>query len=45
MNRGSTEILNVSNTMESLYEVVRFANAAFDAGELEVAYRVLKDSL
>mmetsp|Transcript_3599 Transcript_3599/g.7179 ORF Transcript_3599/g.7179 Transcript_3599/m.7179 type:complete len:1732 (-) Transcript_3599:138-5333(-) len=45
MNRGSKEILNVSNTMESLYEVVQFANVAFYAGELEVAYRVLKDSL
>lgn len=45
MNRGPKEILNVSNTMETLYKVVRFANVAFYAGELEVAYRVLKDSL
>ena len=45
MKRGSKEILNVSHTMETLYEVVRFANVAFYAGELEVAYRVLRDSL
>ena len=42
---GSKEIVNVSNTMETLFEVVRFANVAFYAGELEVAYRVLRDSL
>jgi hypothetical protein len=45
MSKGSKEILNVSHTMETLYQVVRFANLAFFAGELEVAYRVLRDSL
>lgn len=44
-SRGSKEIANVSTTMETLFEVVRFANVAFYAGELEVAFRVLRDSL
>eukprot|EP00977_Amphora_coffeiformis_P023461 scaffold13448_cov180-Amphora_coffeaeformis.AAC.1 len=44
-HRGSKELLNVSNTMETLFEVVQFANVAFYAGELDVAHRVLRDSL
>ena len=44
-SQGSKEILNVSNTLETLFEVVCFANVAFYAGELDVAYRVLRDSL
>ena len=43
--RGSRELLNVANSMETLFEVVRFANMAFYAGKLEVAYRVLRDAL
>eukprot|EP00977_Amphora_coffeiformis_P002992 scaffold569_cov165-Amphora_coffeaeformis.AAC.25 len=43
--RGSKELMNVANTMETLFQVVRFANMAFYAGELEVAYRVLRDAL
>jgi len=42
---GSKEIINVSNTMESLYRVVRLANLSFYAGDLEAAYRVLVDAL
>jgi hypothetical protein len=42
---GSKESTNVSNTMESLYRVVRLANISFYAGDLEAAYRVLLDVL
>jgi hypothetical protein len=42
---GSKEIVNVSNTMDSLYRVVRLANVSFYAGDLEAAYRVLVDAL
>jgi hypothetical protein len=42
---GSKEIVNVSNTMDSLYRVVRLANLSFYAGDLEAAYRVLVDAL
>lgn len=41
---GSKEITNVSDTMESLYRVVRLANLSFYAGDLEAAYRVLVDA-
>lgn len=42
---GSKEIVNVSNSMESLYRVVRLANVSFHAGDMEAAYRVLVDAL
>jgi hypothetical protein len=42
---GSKEIINVSNTMESLCRVVRLANLSFYVGDLEAAYRVLLDAL
>lgn len=42
---GSKEIINVSNSMESLYRVVRLANLSFYIGDLEAAYRVLVDAL
>lgn len=41
---GSIEITHVSNTMESLYRVVRLANLSFYAGDLEAAYLVLVDA-
>ncbi len=41
---GSKEITNVSDTMESLYRVVRLANLSFYAGDLEAAYHVLVDA-
>ena len=41
---GSKEITNVSDTMESLYRVVRLANLSFYAGDLEAAYLVLVDT-
>lgn len=44
-NRGSKEIVRISATMETLFEVIQFANVAFYAGELGVAFRVLRDSL
>mmetsp|Transcript_14759 Transcript_14759/g.36122 ORF Transcript_14759/g.36122 Transcript_14759/m.36122 type:complete len:457 (-) Transcript_14759:914-2284(-) len=43
--RGSYEIVAFSKTLEALYKIVRSANIAFFAGELEVAYRVLIDAL
>jgi hypothetical protein len=42
---GSWEVLNVTITMERLYKVIRSANAAFFAGDVERAYVVLKDAL
>ncbi|CAB9503300.1 expressed unknown protein [Seminavis robusta] len=42
---GSWEVLNVTCTMERLYKVIRSANAAFFAGDVETAYEVLKDAL
>lgn len=42
---GSKEIINVSNSMESLYRVVRLANLSFYAGDLEAAYHILIDAL
>jgi hypothetical protein len=42
---GSWEVLNVTCTMEKLYKVIRSANAAFFAGDVEKAYAVLKDAL
>ena len=45
-HKGSCrEVDSVYETMEMLYKVVRFANNAFFAGDLEKAYGVLKDSL
>ena len=45
-HKGSCrEVDSVYETMEMLYKVVRFANNAFFAGDLEKAYDVLKDSL
>lgn len=43
--RASYEIVAFSRTLEALYRIVRSANIAFFAGELEVAYRVLVDAL
>jgi hypothetical protein len=43
--RASYEIVAFSKTLEALYRIVRSANIAFFAGELEVAYRVLIDAL
>jgi len=44
--RGSCrEVDSVYKTMEMLYKVVQFANVAFFVGDLDVAYRVLKDAL
>jgi hypothetical protein len=42
---GSLEVLNVTITTERLYRVIRSANAAFFAGDVEKAYEVLKDAL
>jgi len=39
------EVDSVYQTMEMLYKVVQFANIAFFAGDLEVAYEVLRDAL
>eukprot|EP00980_Cylindrotheca_fusiformis_P018801 scaffold6265_cov193-Cylindrotheca_fusiformis.AAC.21 len=43
--QASFEIVGFCHTMEILYKLVRSANAAFHAGELEVAYKVLVDAL
>lgn len=43
--RASYEIVGFCDTMEILYKLVRSANSAFHAGELEVAYNVLVDAL
>lgn len=43
--QASYEIVGFCYTMEMLYKLVRSANAAFHAGELEVAYKVLVDAL
>lgn len=42
---GSKEILRVRWTMEKLYKIVQCANAAYFAGEVEVAYKVFTDAL
>ena len=42
---GSREILNVVDTMETLYRIVQSANVAFFAGDVEKAYAVLEDAL
>jgi len=45
VNVGSRELIHVSETMETLYKVVRCANVAYYRGELDTAYLVLADSL
>lgn len=42
---GSSEVLNVRMTMEKLYKIIQCANAAYFAGETEVAYEVFTDAL
>lgn len=42
---GSSEVLNVRITMEKLYKIIQCANAAYFAGETEVAYEVFTDAL
>jgi hypothetical protein len=42
---GCQEVRHVANTMEVLYKVVRDANFAFFAGDVETAYAVLTDTL
>lgn len=42
---GSREVLNVTCTMERLYKIIRSANTAFFAGDVETAYEVLKEAL
>lgn len=42
---GCREVWHVSNTMEVLYKIVRDANVAFFAGDIEMAYSVLTDTL
>ena len=42
---GSEEVLNVTITMQRLHKVIRGANTAFFSGDVETAYRVLKDAL
>lgn len=42
---GCREVRHVSSTMEVLYKVVRDANVAFFAGDVETAYAVLVDTL
>jgi hypothetical protein len=42
---GCQEVRHVANTMEVLYKVVRDANIAFFAGDVETAYVVLTDTL
>lgn len=42
---GSKEVLNVRKTMEKLYKIIQCANAAYFAGETEVAYEVFTDAL
>ncbi|KAL3924455.1 MAG: hypothetical protein SGILL_001036 [Bacillariaceae sp.] len=42
---ASYEIVAFSNTLEALFRIVRSANVAFFNGELDFAYRVLKDAL
>ena len=44
-NFGCREVRHVSSTMEVLYKVVRDANVAFFAGDIETAYAVLMDTL
>mmetsp|Transcript_18225 Transcript_18225/g.39386 ORF Transcript_18225/g.39386 Transcript_18225/m.39386 type:complete len:1769 (-) Transcript_18225:63-5369(-) len=39
------EVDSVYKTMEMLYKVVQYANAAFFSGDLQVAYHVLRDAL
>lgn len=41
---GCREVRNVSKTLEVLYKVVRDANVAFFAGDIETAYAVLIDT-
>ena len=43
--KASQEIVKFSDSIEMLSKVVRSANAAFYAGEFEVAYFVLVDAL
>jgi hypothetical protein len=43
--RASYEIVAFSRTLEALYKIVRSANNAFFAGEVEVAYLFLLDAL
>jgi tetratricopeptide (TPR) repeat protein len=43
--KASREIVVFSDSMEILYKVIKYANTAFYAGELEVAYMILADSL
>ncbi|CAB9512321.1 expressed unknown protein [Seminavis robusta] len=42
---GCREVRHVSSTMEVLHKVVRDANVAFFAGDVETAYAVLTDTL
>lgn len=42
---GSKEVLRVRWTMEKLYKIIQCANAAFFAGEVDVAHRVFLDAL
>jgi len=42
---GSREVSQVYGTFERLYKVIRFANSAFFAGDLDKAYSVLSDAL
>lgn len=41
---GSREIVNVVETMETLYKIVQSANVAYFAGDVEKAYYVLADA-
>ena len=41
---GSREIVNVVETMETLYRIVQSANVAYFAGDVEKAYYVLSDA-
>ncbi|CAB9499287.1 expressed unknown protein [Seminavis robusta] len=42
---GSSEVLHVRLTMERLYKIIQCANAAYFAGETDLAYEVFTDAL
>ena len=44
-NGSCKEVDTVYKTTEMLYKVVQFANVAFFSGDLELAYKVLRDAL
>lgn len=45
IGKSCAEVDSVYGTMETLFKILRSANEAFYAGELSLAYNVMKDSL